>query len=75
MNIKFLAIVTPPPDIYHGCSTRWSFWEYRFTPVNMTSCERHNVSKHMEIKNSKKYIIFYISSKLSFLEKREFTSS
>ena len=28
--MKFLAVVTPP-SIYHGCSTRKTFWEEKFT--------------------------------------------
>ena len=27
--MKFLAVVTPP-SIYHGCSTRKTFWEEKF---------------------------------------------
>ena len=30
INMKFLVVVTPP-YIYHGCSTRKTFWEERFT--------------------------------------------
>ena len=52
--MKFLAVVTPSPAIYHGLSTWKKFWEEKFTPVNMTSCGRHNVRKHREIKNGKK---------------------
>ena len=40
--MKFLAVVTPP-DIYHGFYTHTTFWEEKFTPVNMTSCVRRNV--------------------------------
>ena len=28
--MKFLAVVTPP-SIYHGCYTRKTFWEEKFT--------------------------------------------
>ena len=28
--MKFLVVVTPP-SIYHGCSTRKTFWEEKFT--------------------------------------------
>ena len=28
--MKLLAVVTPP-SIYHGCSTRKTFWEEKFT--------------------------------------------
>ena len=30
MNMKLLAVVTPL-SIYHGCSTRTTFWEGKFT--------------------------------------------
>ena len=30
INMKFLVVVTPP-SIYHGCSTRKTFWEEKFT--------------------------------------------
>ena len=30
INMKFLAVVTPP-SIYHGCSTQKTFWEENFT--------------------------------------------
>ena len=30
MNMKLLEVVTPP-YIYHGCSTRKTFWEEEFT--------------------------------------------
>ena len=30
MNMNILAVVTPP-SIYHGCSTRKTFWEEKFT--------------------------------------------
>ena len=64
-----IEIVTPPPDIYHGCSTRKKFWEEKFTPVNMTSCVRINVRRHREIKNGEKYIILDISYKIDCLYK------
>ena len=64
-----IEIVKPPPDIYHGCSTRKKFWEEKFTPVNMTSCVRINVRRHREIKNGEKYIILDISYKIDCLYK------
>ena len=73
--MNFLSVVTPPPYIYHGCSTWKKTWQNNFTPVNMTSCGRHNVRKHREIKNGEKYNIFYISYKNDCLYKREATSS
>ena len=41
----------------------------------MKNCGRRNVRKHREIKNGEQYIIFDISSKIDFLDKRGFTSS
>ena len=62
INMNLLAVVTPPP-IYHGCSTRKTFWEEKFTgeeklfsAVNMKSCGRINVRKHKEIKGIDKYV-------------------
>ena len=60
MNMNLLEVVTPP-SIYHGCSTRKTFWEEKFTvEENLTLGElsaanvfgRHNVRKHREIKGS-----------------------
>ena len=73
--MKFLAVVTPPPDIHHDFSTWMEFWEDKFTPVNMTSCGMRNVRKHSKIKDGDQYIILEISSKIYFLDKREVTSS
>ena len=70
MSIKLLSVVTLPQDIYHGCFTRKTFWEEKFTPVNMTSFGRHNIRKHREINNGEKYIIFDISSKIDCMDKR-----
>ena len=58
--MKFLVVVSPP-SIYHGCSTRKTFWEEKFTgkkkdlvfSVNMRNCGQRNVSKHKEIKYMK----------------------
>ena len=66
MNMKLLSAITPP-SIYHGCSTRKTLWEEKFTgeekftlgefsAVNMKNCVRRNVSKQREIKCSNKYI-------------------
>ena len=51
INMKFLAVVTPP-SIYHGVSTRKTFWEDKFTgeedlflSVNMKNGGRCKVSK------------------------------
>ena len=66
MNMKLLAVVTPP-SIYHGSSTRKTFWEEHFTgkeslflDVNMKNCGRRNVRKHKEIKGIDKYVILDI---------------
>ena len=75
MNIKLLAVVTPPLDIYLGWSTQKTFWEEKFTPMNMISCERRNIWKHRDIKNGEQYIILDISSKIDCMDKREVTSS
>ena len=79
MNMKLLAVVTPP-SIYHGCSTRKTFWEEKFTgeekftlgeltAMNMKNCGRHNVRKQREIKNSNKYITLEIYLKFGCLDK------
>ena len=87
MNMKFLVVVTPP-SIYHGCSTRKTFWEETFTgkedlflSVNMKNCGNCKVRKHKEIKGSDKcvnlniYEILNISEKFDDLNKMETTSS
>ena len=51
--MKFLAIVIPP-YIYHGCSTRKTFWEEKlagekkelFEPVSMKNCGKRASSIH-----------------------------
>ena len=56
--MKFLVVT--PPSIYHGCSTRKTFWEEKFTgkkqdlfeSVNMRNCGRRNFRKHRELKDS-----------------------
>ena len=67
MNMKLLAVVTPS-SIYHGCSTRKTFWEGNFTgkeklflAVNMQNYGRRNVRKHKDNKGSDKYVTFDIS--------------
>ena len=49
-TMNFLEVVTPP-SIYNSFSTQKNFWEEKFTPANMRSCGRRNVSTHREIKN------------------------
>ena len=34
MNMNLLSVVTPT-SIYHGFFTRKTFWEVKFTPVNI----------------------------------------
>ena len=81
MNMKLLAVVTPT-SIYHGCSTRKTFWEERFTgaeklflAVNMKNCGHRNVMKHKDIKGSYKYVTLDISLKFDSLDKMKITSS
>ena len=71
--MKFLVVVTPP-SIYHGCSSRKTFWgekftdkKYLFQSVKMKNCGRHKVRKHKEIKGSNKYVTLGISSKFDSL--------
>ena len=71
MNMNYLSVVTPPPDIYHGFSTFNKLLEEKFTPVNITSCVRFNIRKHSDTKNDKQYIILDISSKLDCMDKRK----
>ena len=84
MNMKLLAVVTPPP-IYHGFSTWKMFWEENFTSeenftlgefsaVNMKICGRHNVRKHREIKGRDKYVTLNILLKFDSLDKMIITS-
>ena len=86
--MKFLVVVTSP-SIYHGCSTRKSFWEEKFTgkkqdffvSVNMRKCGQRNVRKHREIKDIDERVtlnmngILKISEKFDNLDKMETTSS
>ena len=65
--MKFLVVVTPP-YIYHGCSTRKTFWEEKFTgkedlflSVNKKNGGRCKVRKHKEIKGSDKSVTLDIS--------------
>ena len=75
MNTKPLLVVTPP-SIYHGYSTRKTFWEEKlFSSMNMKNCGRHNVRKHKEIKGSEKYVTLDISLKLDSLDKTKTTFS
>ena len=75
MKINFLSVVTPPPDIYHGCSTSKTFWEKKFTPVNMKSFGRLNVKKYRKIKEGDQYTALDISLKIYCMYKRKLISS
>ena len=85
--MKFLVVVTQL-SIYHGCSTRKTFWEEKFTgkqylfePVSIKNCGRRKVRKHKDIKGSDKcvtlniYEILNISEKFYNLNKMETTFS
>ena len=81
MNINLLAVVTPL-STYHGCSTRKTLWEEKFTvkenlflDMNMKICGCCNVRKQKEIKGSDKYVTLEISSKFDSLDKMKITSS
>ena len=86
--MKFLVVVTPT-YIYHGSSTRKTFWEEKFTgkkqdlfdSVNMRNCGQRNFMKQKYIKDSDErvtlnmYEILNISEKFDNLDKMETTSS
>ena len=79
--MKFLVVVTPP-SIYHGCSTRKTFWEEKFTgkqdlfqSMNMKNCGRRKVRKHKDIRGSDKCVTLNISAKFDSLNKMDTTSS
>ena len=79
--MKFLVFVIPP-SIYHGCSTRKTFWEeiftgkkYLFQSVDMKFCGHRKFSKHKEIKGSDKIVTLNVSEKFDSLNKMETTSS
>ena len=79
--MKLLAVVTPL-SIYHGCYTRKTFWEEKFTgkenmflSVNMKLCGRRKVRKHKEIKVSDKYVTLDILSKIDSQDNMKITSS
>ena len=81
MNMNLLSVVTPP-SIYHGCSTRKTFWEEKFTDkeiffvaVNMKICDRCNVRKHKDINGSDKYVTLNIVLKFDSLDNMKITSS
>ena len=72
--MKFLLVVIPP-YIFHGCSTRKTFWEEKFTgkedsflSVNMRDCGPRKVRKHKDIKDSDKIVTLDISAKFDSLK-------
>ena len=79
--MKFLSVVTSLA-IYHGCSTRKTFWEEKFTgkenlflSVNMKICGRHKVRKQKETRGSDKCVTLDISEMFDSRNKRETTYS
>ena len=73
--MKFVVVVAPP-SIYHGCSTRKTFWEENFTgkqdlfqSMNMKRFGCRTVSKHKEIKGSDKCVTLNNSEKFEILNK------
>ena len=75
-------VVLTPPYIYHGFSTRKTFWEENstgkkdlFQSVNTKNCDCHKVRKHKEIKGSDKIVTLNISAKFHSMNKMETTSS
>ena len=79
--MNFLLFVTPP-SIYHGCSTRKTFWEENFTgkqdlfqSANMKDCVRRKVRKNKEINGIDKIVILNVSAKFDILNKMKTTSS
>ena len=79
--MKFLVAVTPL-SIYHGCSTRKTFWvekftgkKYLFQSLNMKNCGHRKVRKHEEIKGSDKIVTLNVSTNFDSLNKMETTSS
>ena len=67
--MKLLVVVTPP-YIYHGYSTRKTFWEEKFTgkkdlfqSVNMKNGGRRKVRKHKDVKGSDRIFTLNVSAK------------
>ena len=81
INMNLPAVVTPP-SIYHGWSTRKTFWEEKFTgeekftlgefsALNMKNYGRRNVRKHIDIKGSDKYVTLNTPLKFDILDRWE----
>ena len=73
--MKFLVVVAPK-SIYHGCSTRKTFWEEKFTgkkqdlfvSANMRNCGQRNVRKHREFKGSDERVTLNMNEILKISE-------
>ena len=74
MNMKLLAVVIPLSS-YHSCSTQKTFWEEKFTPVNIKNCGCRNFRKHRDIKDDEKYINLDISLDFCSLDNIKITYS
>ena len=85
MNMKLLAVVTPP-YIYHDSSTWKMFSEEKFigeekftlvefSDVNMKHCGHCSIRKHIRIKVSGKYVTLDISLKFDSLDNMKIKSS
>ena len=76
--MKFLVVVAPP-SIYHGCSTRKTFWEEKFTgkkqylfvSLNMRNCGQRNIRQHREFKGSDERVTLNTNKILKILEEFE----
>ena len=78
--MKFLVLVTPT-SIYHGCSTRKTSWEEKFTgkkylflSMNMKNYGRRKVRKHKEIKGCHKIVTLNNPETFDSLKKMTTTS-
>ena len=86
--MKFLVVVSPL-SIYHGCSTRKTFWEGKctgkkqdlFVSSNMINCGQRNVRKHRAINDIYERVnlnmnkILKISEEFDNMDNMETTSS
>ena len=77
-----LLVIVIPPSIYHGYSTRKTFWEEKFTgkkyffrSVNIKNYGRRKVRKHKEIKGSDNIDTLNVSAKFDSLNNMETKSS
>ena len=75
-------VVVTPVSMYHGCSTRKTFWEGKLTgkkdlfqSMNMKNCGCCKVRKHKEIRGSDKCVPLNVSEKFDSINKMETTSS